>query len=121
MGGTDLSVKSPESTFSACFGEIFLPLDPSVYAKMLLEKIEKHNVNVWLVNTGWINGRYGVGKRIAFTDSLKMIDAINDGALDNTEYYTSKIFNFQVPTSIPGISDKLMHPEENWHSKVEYE
>jgi phosphoenolpyruvate carboxykinase (ATP) len=69
----------------------------------------------------WINGRYGVGKRIAFTDSLKMIDAINDGALDNTEYYTSKIFNFQVPTSIPGISDKLMHPEENWHSKVEYE
>ncbi len=66
----------------------------------------------------WINGRYGVGKRIQFTDSLRMVDAINEGQLENVQFYKSKVFGFQVPTAVPGIDSKLLHPEENWHSKV---
>jgi len=69
----------------------------------------------------WINGRYGVGKRISFTDSLSMVDAINEGKLDKVSTYKSKFFNFAVPTEIPGVDPKLLHPENNWHSKVEYE
>jgi phosphoenolpyruvate carboxykinase (ATP) len=95
---------------------------------MLYDKIKKHNVNVWLVNTGyfifnfrWINGKYGVGKRISFLDSLRMVDAINEGKLDNISTYTSKIFNFHVPTSVPGMDSTLLHPENTWHSKIEYE
>lgn len=66
----------------------------------------------------WINGRYGVGKRIAFTDSLVMVDAINQGRLDNVPTYQSKFFNFNVPKEVPGLDPKLLHPENNWHSKI---
>jgi phosphoenolpyruvate carboxykinase (ATP) len=69
----------------------------------------------------WINGRYGVGKRIDFKDSVKIIDAINDGDLDNVPTYNSRVFNFQVPEEVPGVNKQLMHPEENWRSKIEYE
>jgi phosphoenolpyruvate carboxykinase (ATP) len=69
----------------------------------------------------WINGRYGIGKRIAFTDSLIMVDAINEGKLDNVPMYKSKFFNFSVPNEVPGLDPKLLHPENNWHSKIEYE
>lgn len=110
IGGSDLSAKLPESTFSACFGEIFLPLHPSVYAKMLYDKIKKYDCNVWLVNTGWTQGRYGLGKRIAFEDSLKIVDAINDGSLAQVPTHNFKMFNFAVPNECPGISSNVIYP-----------
>lgn len=88
---------------------------------MFYEKIKKHNVNVWIVNTGWTNGKYGVGKRISFGKSQRILDAINDGKLDNVETYKFKYFNFDVPTSIDTIPDDLMYPDKGWSSKIEYE
>lgn len=82
VAGTEVGIKDPEPTFSACFGEAFLPLHPTLYADMLAEKMVKHKATAWLVNTGWSGGRFGVGKRMSLNLTRKLIDAIHDGSLD---------------------------------------
>jgi len=95
-------------------------LKPQVYADLLLEKIQKHNVNVWLVNTGWIGGRYGVGKRISIGATRTIMNAIHDGSLANTQFAKLPVFNVTYPTNIPGVDPKILNPENAWASKDEY-
>jgi phosphoenolpyruvate carboxykinase (ATP) len=83
VAGTEMGIKEPVSTFSACFGAAFLPRHPSLYAKMLSEKMKEHNANCWLINTGWSHGPYGVGSRMDINVTRSIIDAIHDGSLEN--------------------------------------
>jgi phosphoenolpyruvate carboxykinase (ATP) len=117
VAGTEMGITEPQSTFSACFGEAFLPLHPNVYAQMLAEKSEKYNADVWLVNTGWSGGKYGVGKRMDITLTRAILDAIHDGSLTKTEYETMEVFNLRVPKSCAGLDSKLLNPVNTWPSK----
>ena len=93
VAGTEMGVKDPTPSFSACFGEAFLPLHPYTYAKMLAEKVDKHGARVWLLNTGWSGGKFGVGQRMSLKVTRKILDDIHDGELDKAEYETMPIFN----------------------------
>lgn len=97
VAGTEMGIKDPVPSFSACFGEAFLPKHPFVYAKMLADKVEKHHAKVWLINTGWSGGKYGVGKRMSLKVTRQIIDNIHDGTLDNCEYEVMPGFNLRVP------------------------
>ncbi len=121
LAGTEISVKEPQATFSACFGEIFIPLHPSVYVDMFYSKIRKHECRLWLLNTGWVRGKYGQGQRIDIQDSLRMLDAIFSGELDQAETYAFKYFGFQVPRQIAGVDPALMQPADTWESRDNYE
>lgn len=121
LAGTERGVTKPEATFSTCFGEPFLPLDPSVYASMLGQKLEDHNVDVFLVNTGWTSGPYGIGKRIPLSYTRAMVTAAINGDLKECTYRTDEIFGLSVPTSINGIPDKLLNPRETWKNPKEYD
>jgi phosphoenolpyruvate carboxykinase (ATP) len=92
VAGTEMGIVDPETTFSACFGEAFLPLHPNVYAQLLAKKMKEHNTNAWLINTGWVGGKYGVGSRIKLKYTRAILDAIHEGKLDNVEYTKSPIF-----------------------------
>jgi len=94
VAGTEIGVTSPTATFSACFGEAFLPKHPYLYAKMLAERTAKYDCNVWLVNTGWSGGKYGVGERMSLKVTRKILDAIHSGSLDKAEYIKLKGFGF---------------------------
>lgn len=118
LAGTERGIKEPTATFSACFGAPFLVLKPIEYAKMLLEKIEKYNPNIWLVNTGWFGGPYGIGNRIDIVLTRRMIDwAINDG---NAEFYEFPTFNLLVPKRISDIPDWIFYPQDSWKNKEDY-
>lgn len=93
VAGTEVGIVEPVSTFSACFGSVFLPLHPTIYAEMLAEKMKKYNVKAWLMNTGWSGGKYGVGKRMDIKVSRTLIDGIHSGALDNAYYENFPVFN----------------------------
>lgn len=121
VAGTEVGIKEPVPTFSACFGEAFMPFKPQVYADLLAKKIEQHNTNVWLVNTGWTGGKYGVGKRISIQNTRNIINAIHDGSLANAQYETLPIFNLRYPTNIPGVDSKILNPKNTWASAEEYE
>jgi len=86
VAGTEMGITDPVPSFSACFGEAFLTLHPFTYAKMLADLVEKHKAHVWLINTGWSGGKYGVGKRMSLNITRKIVDAIHDGELDKAEY-----------------------------------
>jgi len=117
VAGTEVGVTEPEATFSACFGEAFLPKHPYLYAKMLAEKVEKYNSNVWLVNTGWSGGAYGIGSRMSLKITRNILDKIHDGSLEKAEYETIPGFNLHVPTSIEGIDSKILNPVNAWAHK----
>ena len=120
VAGTEVGIKDPVSTFSACYGEAFLPLHPFTYAKMLADKVEKHGSNVWLINTGWTGGKYGVGSRMKLSLTRKIIDAIHEGHLDKASYKKFPVFGFNVPTSVPGVPDNVLWPENTWADKAAY-
>jgi phosphoenolpyruvate carboxykinase (ATP) len=103
VAGTEIGVTEPESTFSACFGEAFLPKHPYLYAKMLAEKVEKYQANVWLVNTGWSGGKYGLGERMSLKITRQIIDNIHDGSLANEEYEVIPGFGLNVPKECKGV------------------
>lgn len=103
VAGTEMGIKDPVPSFSACFGEAFLPLHPYTYAKMLAEKVEKHHANVWLMNTGWSGGKFGVGKRMSLKVTRRILDAIHDGDLEKCEFETMPGFNLRVPKNAPGV------------------
>ena len=120
VAGTERGIKEPVATFSACFGEPFMPLSPSVYAKLLGEKIKKHNVNVYLVNTGWSGGSYGVGKRMSIKATRACINAILDGSIKNSEFYNYDVFNLAVPKSLAGVDEKLLYPIKTWENEADF-
>ena len=116
VAGTEIGITEPVPTFSTCFGEPFLPLDPSVYAAMLAEKVEKSGAHVYLVNTGW----NGTGKRMKLSYTRAMVTAALTGELLKSEFVTDPIFGVSVPTTCPGVPDELMIPENTWEDKEKY-
>ncbi|MEQ8903754.1 phosphoenolpyruvate carboxykinase (ATP) [Ekhidna sp.] len=114
VAGTEAGVTEPEPVFSACFGAPFLPLHPTKYAEMLGAKMDKHEVNVWLINTGWTGGPYGVGNRISLKYTRAMITAALNGQLDNVGYRTHSIFGAEIPTTCPGVPNAILSPRETW-------
>ena len=120
VAGTEMGIVDPVPSFSACFGEAFLPLHPFTYAKMLADMVEKHNARVWLMNTGWSGGKYGVGKRMSLKVTRGLLDAIHEGKLDKTEWQTMSGFNLQVPKSVEGIDSNILMPINTWKDKASY-
>ncbi|MBE0674569.1 MAG: phosphoenolpyruvate carboxykinase (ATP), partial [Bacteroidales bacterium] len=116
VAGTERGIKEPAPSFSSCFGAAFLMLDPIIYAKELTRKMELHNADAWLVNTGWMGGPYGVGKRIDITPTRKIIDAILNGTLRNVEFVRLPVFNLEIPTEIEGVNPSLPDPRSAWSS-----
>ena len=120
VAGTEMGIKDPVPSFSACFGEAFLPLHPFQYAKMLAEMVEKYKSNVWLMNTGWSGGKYGVGKRMSLKITRGLIDAIHSGELEKTEFVTMPGFNLRVPKSVSGVDSNILLPINTWSDKDGY-
>lgn len=118
MAGVLSGNENTTATFSSCFGEIFLTRHPTVYAELLRTKIQKHKPNIWLVNTGWINGKFGVGQRIPMKYSRAIIDAINNGELENGEMETYPIFNFKIPKTVTGVPTEILDPIKSWKDKA---
>jgi phosphoenolpyruvate carboxykinase (ATP) len=122
LAGTEIGVKEPQPTFSACFGAPFLPQPPSVYAHLLGEKLDEHpHVNVWLVNTGWTGGPYGEGERMPIQATRTMLRKALDGKLDGVEYREDRIFGFEVPVEIPGVDRALLEPRSTWSDPDAYD
>jgi len=121
IGGTEMGLGiEPEITFSACFGAPFMVHHPFYYAELLRQKIEAHQSKVWLVNTGWVGGKYGIGKRISIRHTRAMLNAALNGELDKVKYRTDKIFGFKVPMTCPNVPDEVFIPENAWANKKEY-
>ncbi len=121
VAGTEAGVTEPKPTFSACFGAPFMPLHPGEYAEMLGKKIVESNVNVWLINTGWTGGPYGVGSRMKLSFTRAMITAALDGKLDNVETETDPVFGVAIPKEVPGVPAALLTPRDTWADKAAYD
>jgi phosphoenolpyruvate carboxykinase (ATP) len=121
VAGTEKGVTEPKATFSTCFGAPFLPLAPGRYAKMLGERIAKHGSRVWLVNTGWTGGPYGVGARMKIAYTRAMIRAALSGALDRVTYETDPVFRLDVPASCPDVPADVLKPRSTWPSAADYD
>lgn len=120
LAGTERGVSEPEATFSTGFGEPFLPRSPKVYADMLRCRIEAHGTRVFLVNTGWVGGPYGIGKRIKLAYTRAMVNAAMNGDLDHVGYETEPFFNLNIPVSCPGVPSELLNPQQTWESNQAY-
>ena len=121
VAGTEMGVTEPEATFSACFGAPFMVWHPTKYAELLAERIKRTNAKVWLVNTGWTGGPYGVGKRMSIKHTRAMIDAIHSGDLDNVAFVEDPIFGVSVPKTCPNVPDEVLQPVNTWADKAAYE
>ena len=121
IAGTEVGLgREPEMTFSTCFGAPFMVHHPSVYAQLLKDKINRYGANCWLVNTGWIGGSFGVGKRISIQYTRALLNAALSGKLLNVEYYTDPVFGFQVPKSCEGVPSNILNPADSWNNKELY-
>ena len=121
VAGTEQGIVEPVPTFSALFGEPFMPLDPMVYADMLADRLDRGDTVVYLVNTGWVGGGYGVGNRIPLDYNRISIDRAFDGTLEKVDYVHDDLFNLEVPTSCPGIPDDMVIPRNCWADKGAYD
>ena len=122
VAGTEKGMGAePQATFSTCFGAPFMPRHPSVYGNMLRELIAKHDVDCWLVNTGWTGGKYGVGHRMPIQVTRALLDAALSGTLKGQAMRTDPAFGFQVPKSLPGVDDKILNPRETWSDPAGYD
>tara|TARA_B100000212_G_scaffold70195_1_gene49267 strand:+ start:13386 stop:14978 length:1593 start_codon:yes stop_codon:yes gene_type:complete len=121
VAGTEVGVTEPEATFSACFGEPFMPMHPGVYADLLSKKMAEHGSTAWLINTGWSGGSYGVGKRMKIKHTRAMLNAALDGALNNVEFTKDERFGFDIPTSCPGVPSEVLIPKQTWTNDDEYD
>ena len=121
VAGTEDGVNEPQTTFSACFGAPFMPLHPTKYAEMLGEKMKEFSVDVWLINTGWSGGEYGVGNRISLKYTRAMITAALNNQLNNVEYITHKVFGLNMPTSCPNVPSEILSPKNTWTDKSAYD
>jgi phosphoenolpyruvate carboxykinase (ATP) len=122
LAGTEIGVDDPVPTFSACFGEPFLPQAPAVYARLLGEKLDAHpHVNVWLVNTGWTGGPYGEGARMPIAATRGLLHAALEEGLDDAEYRVDPLFGFEVPVDVPGVERRLLDPRSTWRDPEAYD
>ncbi|TNE55661.1 MAG: phosphoenolpyruvate carboxykinase (ATP) [Bacteroidetes bacterium] len=121
VAGTEMGITEPKTTFSACFGAAFLPLHPAKYAQLLGEKLDGTDINVWLVNTGWSGGAYGVGSRMKLSYTRAMITAALTGKLDNVEYQKLPVFDLEMPASCEGVPSEILNPRETWADKTAYD
>lgn len=117
VAGTERGIIEPEATFSACFGEPFMPLHPTVYARLLGEKIDKHGVNVYLVNTGWSGGSYGSGQRMSIRTTRACIDAILSASIRGCDWDDFEVFNLAIPKALDGVENSLLNPINTWKDK----
>ncbi len=121
VAGTERGVTEPTATFSACFGAPFMPLHPGVYAKMLGEKIRRHGSRVWLVNTGWTGGPYGVGSRMKLAHTRRMVSAALAGELDDVEMTRDPIFGVSIPAAITDVPSQILVPRKTWSDKAAFD
>lgn len=121
VAGTEAGINEPVSAFSACFGAPFLPLHPTKYAEMLGERMTEHNVNIWLVNTGWSGGAYGTGKRMKLSYTRAMITAALNGQFDHVEFQEMPVFGLHIPTACPNVPDNLLNPRDTWEDQNAYD
>ncbi|HZT42660.1 MAG TPA: phosphoenolpyruvate carboxykinase (ATP) [Chthonomonadaceae bacterium] len=122
IAGTERGLgNEPQATFSACFGQPFLPLAPTVYSKMIGQKLARHGATVWLVNTGWSGGPFGVGQRIAIAYTRAMVEAALEGKLEHVAYRTDPLFGLHVPERVPGVPSEILNPRETWADKAAYD
>lgn len=121
VAGTEVGIKEPKTAFSACFGAPFLPLHPTKYAEMLGEKMTKYNTNVWLINTGWSGGEYGVGSRMKLRYTRAMITAALTGQLNDVKYTEHPIFGVLMPSTCPNVPDEVLNPKDTWADKAAYD
>lgn len=120
VAGTEEGIDEPQLAFSACFGAPFLPLHPTSYAKMLGEKMDAHDVNIWLVNTGWTGGPYGTGSRIKLKYTRAMVNAALNGDLDRVDYKADPIFGLHMPTTCPNVPEDILNPKNTWSDTNNY-
>ena len=120
VAGTEVGVTEPKMAFSACFGEPFLPLHPTFYAELLGQKMEKYNVNIWLVNTGWTGGPYGIGNRMKLRYTRAMINAALNGELTDFIIDKDSSFGLEIPTTCPNVPDEVLNPKNTWNSVYDF-
>jgi phosphoenolpyruvate carboxykinase (ATP) len=121
VAGTEAGVKEPSATFSTCFGAPFMVHHPSVYANLLRDKINAHGSKVWLVNTGWSGGPYGVGHRMKIKHTRAMLRAALNGQLDNVTFVKDAFFNLEIPTSCPDVPEEVLNPRNTWSDTAAYD
>ena len=121
VAGTEAGITEPQTTFSACFGMPFLPLHPTKYAELLGAKLKENKVNVWLINTGWSGGAYGVGERINLKYTRAMISAVLNGSLKNTSYQNHAVFGLAMPSQCEGVPSEILNPKNTWSNKQAYD
>jgi phosphoenolpyruvate carboxykinase (ATP) len=120
VAGTESGVIEPQATFSACFGKAFLPLHPTIYAQMLKTKLDKGDVNIWLVNTGWVGGAYGIGERIKLKYTRNLINAALNGNLLMSNFKMDSVFNLLIPENCPNVPSNILNPINNWENRSNY-
>jgi phosphoenolpyruvate carboxykinase (ATP) len=120
VAGTEAGITEPQTAFSACFGSPFLPLHPTKYAEMLGKKMNENKVNVWLINTGWSGGEYGVGSRIKLSYTRDMITAALNGELNGVNYTEHEIFGLAMPTNCPNVPEEILNPKNTWEDQSAY-
>jgi len=121
LAGTEAGVTQPQPNFSACFGGVFLPRPPMVYAEQLAKKIRTHGTDVWLLNTGWTGGPYGVGNRFKLSWTRAFVTSILNGALRNAKFVEHPIFGLRMPTEVPGVPNDVLAPRNTWNDKAAYD
>ncbi|RXJ82654.1 phosphoenolpyruvate carboxykinase (ATP) [Arcobacter sp. F2176] len=121
VAGTERGITEPVATFSSCFGEAFLPLNPTIYAALLGKKIDEHKVNVYLVNTGWTGGPYGIGTRMSIKNTRACINAILDGSITQSDFETLPVFNLAVPKTLDGVETRVLNPRHTWEDTEAYD
>jgi phosphoenolpyruvate carboxykinase (ATP) len=121
VAGTEKGVKEPQATFSSCFGAVFLVWHPTKYADMLGKLIDEHGSNVWLVNTGWTGGAFGIGKRMKLSHTRTMVHALLRGDLDSAKYETDPVFGLHIPTVVKDVPADVLNPRHTWSDKNAYD
>ena len=120
VAGTERGIIEPVPSFSACFGAAFLMLDPIIYANELTRKMKQYNTEAWLVNTGWMGGPYGTGNRIDLPSTRRIINAILDDSINNSEFTKLPVFNLNIPVKVTGVDDNILDPGKSWHSTTNW-
>jgi phosphoenolpyruvate carboxykinase (ATP) len=121
LAGTEIGIKEPKATFSACFGAPFMPRHPGEYADMLMGHLQREQVPVWLVNTGWTGGPYGIGERMNIAHTRSIVRAALDGSLAKVAMRADPVFGFEVPTSCPNVPDRFLDPRATWADPAAYD
>ncbi len=121
LAGTEAGVTEPQPNFSPCFGGVFLPRPPIVYAKMLAERVKQHSANVWLLNTGWSGGPYGVGQRFKLAYTRAFVTAILNGTLNAAKFSPDPVFGLPIPASVPGVPSEVLNPRNTWKDGAAYD